>query len=181
MAFKQRILDSWTKQRPNLAKLGHLYNLDDTVGLNCANKKSDVMLVQLLLMVWGDMRGRDFRPGVRGSGYSLVSAFSPEGANAGKMGHTIALGQLPINGVWGNRTLAWIFHFQLDFFHMDEAAITGKISPIRADGSSFADTRHTLLKLNAYAKGTFAQVYDNLASAPGVPQELAQALKQARS
>ncbi len=49
MAFKMLIPQDWIRQRPNMAKLPHLYNLDAAVGMQCPNHAIDVMLVQMLL------------------------------------------------------------------------------------------------------------------------------------
>jgi hypothetical protein len=48
MAFKQGIPQSWIHRQANVAKLPHVYNPDDAVGLNCPNRRVDVMLLQFL-------------------------------------------------------------------------------------------------------------------------------------
>jgi hypothetical protein len=173
MAFKQQIPQSWIKQRPNAANLGHIYNLHDSVGLNCTNKKLDVMLLQVLLSVWADWR--QGRPGTEG----IVSAYEAgnESVRTAQLSLSLQLGKLSANGVCDNRLIAWIFFYQLYHFKHDGVGIAGKVNAAKADGSSLADARHTLLHLNVQIKSTWPQVFADLAGAPGVPADLASALK----
>jgi hypothetical protein len=96
-------------------------------------------------------------------------------------------GPLPPNGVFDNRTLAWIFYYQLRTWH-DTSLITGKVTPAAADGSDL-NGRHTLLYLelqllapssNGQLTGFDSQMFLDLSKDPTVPSELVQALKTAK-
>jgi len=158
MAFKQRIPQEWIKQRPNLAKLTHLYNLDEAVGLNCPNKRLDVMLLQFLLLHWSK---------------KILQLKSPW------YGFNI----LPINGVFDNRLLAWIFGFQVMQWEMELPAISGKAIPIR--GMAELNGRNVIADLNLHLmvirdEKFGGRLWEDITSEPGIPLELAQAVKHAR-
>src|SRR4029077_5730134 len=108
MAFKQGIPQNWIKRQPNGAKLPHIYNLDDAVGLNCPNKRLDVMLIQFMLLAWAT-----------GAQYGIGEHRAATAA--------LPIGPLPANGAFDNRLLAWIFHYQLVAWKNDVAGITGKV------------------------------------------------------
>jgi hypothetical protein len=165
MAFKQHIPQEWIKLRPNLAKIPHLYNLDEAVGLGCPNKRLDVMLLQLMLLSWS-------RYNLQNMGGKGISP---------KAGFMI----LPANGIFDNRLLGWILGFQLFRWEPDSAAITGKALPIR--GIASLDGRNVIADLNLQiarpdASGRLkgGDLWSDMASAPGTPRELAEALKTAK-
>ena len=95
-------------------------------------------------------------------------------------------GALPPNGAFDNRTLAWIFWYQLySFGRLNQTSlITGKVTPAAEDGSSLHGI-HTLL----YMEGQMLDVdsgelkrgwFFDLSTDPNVPRELADALKNPR-
>lgn len=169
MAFKQRIPEAFIKARPNAAKLPHIYNLDEAVGLHCPNRKLDVMLVQYLFSTWKN--------------YVEEFGFGTKTHQA-----SIEFGSLPATGHFDNRTLAWIFYFQLRFFRDDIRLITGKVPPVRLD-ASLNGQRDMLVLLNMlvanpHKDGSLvsqtSKWWLDLSAAPGVPAELASALRQAK-
>ena len=157
LAIKQRIPQEWVRQRPNLAKLTHLYNLDDTVGLNCPNKKLDVMLLQFMLQQWSTR---------------ILQLTSP----------WYGFNTLPINGVFDNRLLAWIFGYQVMQWENHLPAISGKAIPIR--GMSELNGRNVIADLNLQLMNLrdekLGRLWGDITSVSGIPPELAQAVKQVR-
>ena len=104
MAHKVVIPHSWLRARPNLAKFGkHICNLDGSVGLNCANKSTDVLLVQVFINIAFEWRADKKGPGV-------TSQFT--GDPGGVVGPASAL----VNGEFDNLLVAWIYYYQLFFF-----------------------------------------------------------------
>jgi hypothetical protein len=158
MAFKQLLPADWIRQRQNLSKLPFLYNLDDAVGLGCPNRRLDVMLLQLMLFKWSKKILQ-----LKGPWY----------------GFNI----LPVNGIFDNRLLAWIFGYQVMQWEKDLSAITGKALPIR--GVSDLNGRNVIADLNLQLivfRGENLRFgeFTGMASAADTPQELAQALKKER-
>jgi hypothetical protein len=184
MAYKQSIPESWKRQKPNIAKFPHIYNLDAAVGLNCPNRRLDVMLIQYMLQVWAMMD--------HGVGYSSQSVggggYGPDGNVSVRHSvnpKSLREGGLPVTGVYDNRTLAWIFNYQLINWQ-ETSQITGKVTPAASDGSSLNE-RHTLLRLNLQigapdTSGKFAKEFVdiNLEEVSYAPADLRQALKDAR-
>jgi len=156
VAFTQNIPANWIRKHPNVARLPHVYNLDNAVGLSCPNKRLDVMLIQVMLLIWATER-------------KSGSLGSPNSPNA------LDIGNLPLDGVFDNRVQAWIYYYQLYHYHERVAAMTGKIVPAAADGSSLGDRFHTLLHLNSQLGPSV-----DLASRPATPRDLALALKVAK-
>jgi len=150
--------------RPNTAKLPFIYNLDGAVGNGCPNQRLDVMMVQVFLQHW--------RTDVIGESTKRINA------------NSVSQGPLPPNGSFDNRTLAWIFWYQLSNWR-DTSLITGKITPAAADGSDLNGT-HTLLHLelqlmNPDANGNFAgKMFLDMSKDPDVPRDLVAALKDPR-
>ena len=130
-----------------------VYNIDHPVGLHCLNKRLDVMMVQVLL--FANQRGLEFNVG------SLDEK------------QTIALGPLEPNGMFDNRTLAWIFHYQLVTYGRDAAMITGRVVPL--PGLGLPPTGGMLADLNVNVLQIWPEFRD-VTKAP-LPPELAAALK----
>ena len=184
MAYKQKIPEAWKKLRPNIAKFPHIYNLDAAVGFNCPNKRLDVMLIQYMLQVWAML---DHAVGYSGVMTGPGKVWGPDGNVSVR--HSVSPkslreGTLPANGVFDNRTLAWIYYYQLLNWH-DTSLITGKVTPAAPDGSSL-DGRSTLMRLNLQIgapdnNGNFAKEFvDITLDSAYAPAELAQALKVAK-
>ncbi|MGB6941963.1 MAG: hypothetical protein WBE37_06190 [Bryobacteraceae bacterium] len=169
MAYKQKIPQAWKNIHPNVAKLPFIYNLDDAVGIGSPNKRLDVMMVQVFLQRWDTIF---FWTGSRDVVIQRP-AYRPEGA-------------LPPNGAFDNRTLAWIFWYQLyTFGGLNQASlISGKVTPAAADGSSLLGI-HTLLYLEGQMldedSGELKRNwFFDLSTDPNVPRDLVDALKNPR-
>jgi hypothetical protein len=170
MAYKMKIPASWTKMRPNTAKLPHVYNLDGAVGLDSPNQSSDVMLVQAMLRAWktGPIDSV-------GTGWDLKKR--PQG-----------LGDLPMNGRFDNRLLGWILYYQLYFWSTDVSMITGKVLP--ASEASPLDGRHMLLRMNlgladprgdgVLGRAPWTSFWLDMSKSADIPAALAAAVKVAR-
>jgi hypothetical protein len=131
-----------------------VYNIDHPVGLHCPNNRLDVMLVQVLL--FANQRG------IEGGCGSLDDK------------QTQALGPLEPNGKFDNRSLAWIFHYQLASYGRNAAMITGRVEPLAQLGST--PTGNTML---ADVNVNVLQIWPafrDVTKAP-LPGELAAALR----
>jgi hypothetical protein len=167
MAYKQNIPDAWKRMRPNTAKLPFIYNLDAAVGAGSPNQRLDVMMVQYFLQNWRINKGE------------TVHRVNP---------NAVPQRPLPATGAFDNRTLAWIFWYQLTNF-ADTSSITGKVTPAAQDGSDLTG-RHTLLHLELQlldpdANGkTFtsdnSKMFLDLSTDPTAPRELVAALAKPR-
>ena len=146
MAFIQSI-------RKPTDQVPFVYNIDHPVGLHCLNKRLDVMLVQALL--FANQRG------IEGGCGSLDET------------QTQTLGPLERNGRFDNRTLAWIFHYQLVTYGRDAAMITGRVVPL--PGLGLPPTGGMLADLNVNVLQIWPEFRD-VTKAP-LPPELAAALK----
>ena len=130
-----------------------VYNIDHPVGLHCPNNRLDVMLVQALL--FANQRG------IEGGCGSLDDK------------QTQTLGPLEANGKFDNRTLAWIFHYQLASYGRNAAMITGRVEPLAPSGSP--PSGGMLADLNVNVLQIWPEFRD-VTKAP-LPPELAAALK----
>jgi hypothetical protein len=86
---------------------------------------------------------------------------------------TQTLGPLERNGRFDNRTLAWIFHYQLVTYGRDAAMITGRVVPL--PGLGLPPTGGMLADLNVNVLQIWPEFRD-VTKAP-LPPELAAALK----
>ncbi len=171
MAFKMLIPQDWIRQRPNMAKLPHLYNLDAAVGMQCPNHAIDVMLVQMLLWCFArafNLWGRD------------PESYNVTGVHLGPMLGT----RFPLDGIFTNRVLHWLFVFQDITSPNSLRDLTGKVEPIRSIASLSLPSVNTLAKLNLDLATSRAPPLHNtwldMSSAPDVPGPLAQALRKPR-
>lgn len=141
------------KDTLNFAELPIFYNLNMAVGDNAPNMKEDVMLVQFFL--------REV--------YKGRTAFDPP--------ETSPKGEMKVDGVCGPVTKNWLLKFQLDIRSRGSSIYADK----RADKvtgvvSSISKTIYTIIFLNAGVK-KIRPDFEDLASAPDVPNELRPALR----
>ena len=156
MAYRMLLPQPWPD--PGVTTI---YNIDEPVGLNCTNKRLDVMLIQVLLWAWA-LEGGDHLPSY------------PDGVMAK-------------NGRFDNFLLAWIFHYQLMAAGSEPARITGKMVPVgkHATGDNLKNMVYLLnqryvspdIRREEHIRG---KIWENL-NFVGVPQELQDAIKTPRS
>ena len=137
----------------DIEQLPVFYNVNQAVGANSPNQKEDVMLVQFLL--------REI--------YKGGTAFEPA--------ETVPKGDMKVDGICGPVTKNWLHKFQLDVrnrggnIYADNRAdkVKGRISTISC-------TMYTLIFLNSGVKKVRPD-FENLESAPDVPNELRPAFR----
>jgi hypothetical protein len=156
MPRKIIIPESYIKQHPNASKLGHIYSVDQSVGSSGANKKDDVLLIQL-----------------------MMSVVAPNSAMAQKAeGNATLFGPVPLDGKWNLETLGWILAFQLMWNHWgDMTELNGRCDPVEIPNSLLFARRHMMMQLNVYMADHEQQIFRDISKAPGVPAQLSLALR----
>jgi hypothetical protein len=159
MAYKMKIPESWLKSSPNTAKIGHLYNLDSSVGESGANRADDVMLVQYILMttfadpkittemVSGPGEVHDFFDFVGASFADMTNATTRIAAEYQHLAKTFFDNQAPVpTGKCDAVTVTWIRMFQMRNLRQFVSAIDGRVDPINP--KTGPQTKSTMIRLN---------------------------------
>ena len=148
MAYKQRVPESWVRADKSMGGWGHFYNLDQAVGMNAPNKRTDVLLVQFLLRT-----NLDGDPSAKG------------------------FPALSVDGVFGLATLHWILNMQLKHANGNPAAIVdGKVHPARDLFNRHGTDFYHLLLLNNGLRLRAPDTFKDLAAAAACPAALAAAV-----
>jgi hypothetical protein len=153
MAYKQRMPEAWVRSDKSMEAWGHFYNLDQPVGLNCPNKRTDVLLVQLLLRsnLEGDPNAKGFPT-------------------------------LTIDGFFGLSVLHWILNLQLKNATTNAAAIVdGKVHPARNLLNRHGTDFYHLLLLNNGLRLRAPDTFKDMAGAASCPADLAAAVRSDRA
>ena len=170
MAHKFTFPESWIKQRPNLANLGSLYNIDGTVGLNSLNNRMDVLLVQTLLKVYFSTVGMK-------SGGGITTSYAFQNSTGLTDWDGARARYIPSDGMFSNATMAWIYYYQLFRFAQFPHLLSGKFNPIPESFDITSMNNHALLDLNVSILSMFGkEVYYGLSSNPMIPRELSAAI-----
>lgn len=129
------------------------YNINFAVGDNAPNMKEDVMLVQFFL--------REV--------YKGRTSFDPA--------EKPPRGEMKVDGVCGPITKNWLLKFQLDIRNRGSSIYADKrADKVKGVVSSISQTIYTLIFLNAGVKKVRPD-FENLESAPDVPNELRPAFR----
>ena len=154
MAYKQHIPALWLKAAPATANIGHFYNVDLAVGLNCPNKREDVMLVQLMMRVLADNRARSA---------SVACWDSPP---------------VRIDGIGDQLMIARIYTYQLG--NSASLTINGRVDPAKSTESPIGQGKLTIMHLNLNLMD-FPTVFADLSAVKAIPSDLAKAIKNFRT
>ncbi len=129
------------------------YNVNMAVGDNAPNMKEDVMLVQFFLQ----------------EVYKGRTSFDPPEAPP--------KGAMKVDGICGPITKNWLLKFQLDIRNRGRSVYADKrADKVKGVVSSISQTIYTLIFLNAGVKKVRPD-FENLESAPDVPNELRPAFR----
>ena len=131
------------------------YNLDGAVGPNCANQRTDVMLVQ----------------------FFLHQIFSHPKRTASKP----AGEKIKISGTFDPTTAAWIRHYQGVVAKRHSVLVDGQVDRARGEQfskSSISHTHYTIDHMNADHCALFRQEHNHLERHPLIPAELKAEMQQ---
>jgi hypothetical protein len=129
------------------------FDVSDRVGLNCPNRRDDVMLVQYLLK-------------------KTYQASPP-----GRWQPVIPPGGMRVDGRFGYLDLYLILHYQLESGLSGRGGyIDGIISPTRGQFTTSQHVQYTIIYLNLGLQAFFPQVHDDPRSDPDFPPHLLGAL-----
>lgn len=141
------------KDTLDFEELPIFYNVNMAVGDNAPNMKEDVMLVQFFLQ----------------EVYKGRTSFDPP--------EVPPKGEMKVDGICGPITKNWLLKFQLDIRNRGRAVSADKrADKVKGVVSSISKTIYTLIFLNAGVKKVRPD-FENLESAPDVPNELRPAFR----
>lgn len=141
------------KDTLDFEELPIFYNVNMAVGENAPNMKEDVMLVQFFLQ----------------EVYKGQTSFDPP--------EVPPKGAMKVDGICGPITKNWLLKFQLDIRNRGRSVYADKrADKVKGVVSSISNTIYTLIFLNAGVKKVRPD-FENLESAPDVPNELRPAFR----
>ncbi len=150
MASKLRFTEDMLKRNPMLAKFGHYYTIDSTVGVNGANKPDDVTLLQFMLNTW-----------MNSSAAPFLTADGP-----------LPMTEIPQDGKFDLMTLAYLVLFQMH--RTGFLDITGRADPLTPQNMNFGPL--TMTVLNGDLWDSMPLLYKDFTTAKNFPPSLRRAL-----